>query len=147
MIETIKTVMVRDLQAVGKEISAFESEEKLWNVKGGVTNSAGNLCLHLIGNLNHFVGAGIGKTGFVRQRDEEFSSRDVPRMDLLKMLDETAAMLSRVFDQMKPEQLQAENPFPKSGGTQMVKNYFLLLHLIAHLNYHLGQINYLRRML
>lgn len=147
MISHIQTVLVRDLGALAKEIQAFEDEAKLWQVSGSVSNSAGNLCLHLIGNLNHFIGQGIGKTGYVRQRDLEFSSKDVPREKLLSMIQETAAMLEAVLGQMKPEALLAENPFPKSGGTMSVTNEFLLIHLSTHLSYHLGQINYLRRLL
>jgi uncharacterized damage-inducible protein DinB len=115
----------------------------LWLVNGDIKNSSGNLCLHVIGNLQYFIGSIIGKTGFIRNREAEFSIKNVPRMELLSSLKETKEIVIESLQNFDPGKLQENYPLDVFG-TKMTYEYFII-HLISHLNYHLGQINYLRR--
>ncbi len=137
-------IFQRDLQKLQDELNAFKNEANIWNVAPGVTNSAGNLTLHLMGNINHFIGATLGNTGYVRQRDLEFSTNDVSREQLLADLTATALMAGNVLSGLTDAQLEAEFPFELFGKHATA---YYLMHFYGHLSYHLGQINYLRRML
>ncbi|AFM04149.1 Protein of unknown function (DUF1572) [Bernardetia litoralis DSM 6794] len=143
--QTLRTLFERDIQRVKIEIESYKNEENIWKVEGEVLNSAGNICLHLIGNLNHFIGAEIGKTGYVRQRELEFSQKNIPITELTQQLEETIQVVDKSIKPLSEEDLNTEYTFPKF--TEKQTNAFLLLHLHAHLNYHLGQINYHRRLL
>lgn len=147
VIESLKSLYQRDLEKLRKEIEMYSNEANLWKVDGGVTNSAGNLCLHLVGNLNAYIGAELGNSGYVRQRDLEFSTKDTPRAELLKMIDDTITVVASGLGKVSAEQLEADYPqvvFADKGP--MTTGYFLI-HLAGHLNWHLGQINYHRRLL
>lgn len=134
----------REFERLKNELLAFQNEEQLWQVRGDVKNSAGNLTLHLIGNLNHFFGAVLGNTGYVRNRDAEFATKNVPREELLAQLQETQLVVERVLQQLRDEDVLAVYPLPVFGeGTTTA---FVLTQLHSHFNYHLGQINYLRRL-
>lgn len=135
----------RDLNKLKQEIQSYESEEKLWKVSGSINNSAGNLCLHLTGNLRHFIGTILGKTDFVRNREAEFSSRNIPQSQLIKDIESTVVVIKEVLPQLTEEQLAQEYPI-QVFGYPMTNSYFLI-HLAMHLDYHLGQINYHRRLL
>jgi uncharacterized damage-inducible protein DinB len=143
--ETLKSLFKRDLTKLREEIESYQKESNLWLVEGSIANSAGNLCLHLVGNINGFIGAQIGETGYIRQRDLEFSSKDVPRAELVKKIKDTIPMVDGVLDSLTPEQFEATYPI-EVFGHPMSTEYFLV-HLATHLTYHLGQINYHRRLL
>ena len=117
----------------------------MWIVKNGIHNSAGNLCLHLLGNLNHFIGATLGHSGYVRQRELEFSKKDIPRTQLLFEIDEVTALVKETLQKLTPSDLEKQYPLLKHE--QVVSTEQMLLHLFSHLSYHLGQINYHRRLL
>lgn len=134
----------REFDRLKTELLAFKTEEQLWQVNGDIKNSAGNLTLHLIGNLCHFFGAVLGDTGYVRNRDAEFATKNVPRDQLLAQLDETQQIVVRVLQQLRDEDVLATYPLSFFG--EGAKTAFVLTQLLAHFNYHLGQINYLRRM-
>jgi uncharacterized damage-inducible protein DinB len=142
---TLATIFVRDLNKLESEINNFEHIENIWRTEGSVANSAGNLCLHLIGNLKHFIGETIGKTGYERNREEEFSLKLVDRKQLVDEIEQTKKVVSDSLNDMEEEQLRSIYPI-RVFGEDMTYEYFLL-HLLGHLNYHLGQINYLRRIL
>jgi len=89
MIESVKKLFGRDLRRLFREIEAFDNEAALWQTGGDVKNSAGNLCLHLCGNLQTYIGAVLGGTGYVRDRDAEFSLKDIPREKLLRTIKTT----------------------------------------------------------
>lgn len=135
----------RDLNKLIEEISLFRSEEDIWKTKEGITNSAGNLTLHLIGNLNHFIGSGLGKTGYLRNRDNEFSLKNIPRQKLTEDILEVKKVIHHTLTHLSMEDLKKEFPSLKSEERITVKAR--LINLLTHLNYHLGQINYLRRIL
>jgi uncharacterized damage-inducible protein DinB len=143
--EAFVKIFDRDLEKLKSEISSFDREENIWIIKGNISNSAGNLCLHLMGNLNHFIGSVIGSTGYVRDRAAEFQNSNISKNDMMNMLEETKALVSRTLDQLDPEKLKSVYPL-KVFGEEMTYEFFLI-HLATHLNYHLGQINYLRRIL
>jgi len=145
LIETLKTLFDRNLAQLRLEIESYQNESNLWKTGAGISNTAGNLCLHLVGNLNAFVGAVFGETGYVRDRDAEFSLKDVPRETLLAMVDQTREMLPKALDRITPSQLEAA--FPIKVFAQETSTEYMLVHLTAHLAYHLGQVNYHRRLL
>ena len=144
VIATLKSLFDRDLNKLKIEIGQYNDESAIWKVDGYVTNSAGNLCLHIIGNLNGFIGSELGNSGYVRQRDLEFSTKETPRAELLKMIDETIAVMDSSLDKVTPEQLEAD--YPKVVFADKMTTGYFLIHLATHLNYHLGQINYHRRL-
>ncbi len=144
VIKTLKSLFKRDLEKLKTEIGQYNDEDAIWKVDGEITNSAGNLCLHIIGNLNGFIGAELGNSGYVRQRDLEFSTRETPRAELLKMIDETITVMDSSLDKVTPEQLEAD--YPKVVFADKMTTGWFLIHLATHLNYHLGQINYHRRL-
>ena len=135
----------RDLAKLHTEISLFDTEDKLWQTKEGIINCAGNLALHLVGNLNHFIGSVIGKTGYVRHREAEFNDKNVAKEKLLSMIEETSNVVATSLSQMPEDLLKQKYPIVVFEDEMTYE--FFLLHLLGHLNYHLGQINYLRRIL
>ncbi|MCB0575968.1 MAG: DUF1572 family protein [Saprospiraceae bacterium] len=143
--EAFLTIFERDLRTLKNEIGLYRNEADLWVVKPGISNSAGNLCLHLIGNLKHFVGAVLGQTGYVREREREFSDKNVPRETLLASIDETIEVVKKALGDLPDDMFDQNFPVEKRGET--VKTDFMLLHLFGHFSYHLGQINYHRRLI
>ncbi|TAH40460.1 MAG: DinB family protein [Bacteroidetes bacterium] len=138
-------LFLRDLTKLEAEISLYNDEKKLWAVGGSITNSAGNLTLHICGNLQHFIGAIIGKSGYVRNRDLEFSAKNIMRGDLLMELAKTKAIVETTLKNMHDEDLSQIYPVEKAG--KEMNTAYMLNHLYGHLQYHLGQINYHRRLL
>jgi uncharacterized damage-inducible protein DinB len=142
--ETLISIYKRDLDKLKTEIDQYESDEKLWLVATGITNSGGNLALHLVGNLKHFIGAVLGGTGYVRDRDAEFTAKSVSRAQLIAAVDETTEIVSTTLAKLTGDELAATYPIDVFGQP-MTTEYFII-HLATHFNYHLGQINYHRRL-
>ncbi|AQW94944.1 DUF1572 domain-containing protein [Elizabethkingia anophelis] len=145
MIETLQILFKRDLLKLKTEIKSYQSEENIWKISQHISNSAGNLCLHLIGNLNHFIGAITGKTGYIRNRESEFSLKDVPRTQLTEMIDNTILVIENTLNNLDEDDLKKE--YPLVVFEDKMSTEFFFIHLTAHLSYHLGQINYHRRLL
>ena len=145
LIQTLKTLFRRDLNRLRAEIDLYKDEKTLWHIERGIANSAGNLCLHLIGNLNTYLGAEFGKTGYIRHRELEFSLKDIPKTELLKKIDETILVVDNALDNINDNQLDEE--YPLLVFDQKTSTGYFLVHLTTHLGYHLGQINYHRRLL
>lgn len=143
--EDVLKLFCRDLNRLKSEISLYQDEANLWKVDGGISNSAGNLCLHLIGNLQTYFGSVYGDTGYMRDREKEFSDKAVPREKILAMIEETEVMLKRVLPSISQEQLEEDYPMPVFDHS--MKSGYFFIHLTVHLGYHLGQINYHRRLL
>lgn len=135
----------RDLQRLKTEIELYKDEDNLWILKEGISNAAGNLCLHLIGNLNHFIGAVLGNTGYVRYRDDEFSLKNIPRQDLVTNIENCRLVVKTTLLKLTAEDLAKE--FEQKVFDKPVTAQMMLMHLATHLTYHLGQINYHRRLL
>jgi uncharacterized damage-inducible protein DinB len=141
----LKELYERDLNKLREEIAQFADEADLWKTSGAVTNSAGNLCQHLTGNLQHFFGGVLGGTGYVRDRDAEFAAKDTTKADLLAGIDAAAASVKDTLAKLTDDEFAKTYPI-EVFGHPMTTGYFLV-HLATHFNYHLGQINYHRRLL
>ena len=140
-------LFARDLNKLIKEIELYSTEDNLWKVSEGISNSAGNLTLHIIGNLNTFIGATLGNTGYQRNREAEFSSKNVPRATIIEQLNNTINVIESTLSKITEHDMEKNFPvvvFKEKGETSTA---YFLMHLSTHLNYHLGQINYHRRLL
>lgn len=141
--ESLRTLIIRELRAVQRELDLYPDDASAWKTIPGVPNTGGTLALHLAGNLQHFIGAILGRTGYVRDRDAEFARRDVPRAELKAGLDAAIAAVERTFDALPPGALDA--PWPEPIAKKTVHAGTFGLHLLSHLAYHLGQIDTHRR--
>jgi hypothetical protein len=139
----ISRLLARELATLRDELLAYADERAIWALPKGVPNSAGNLALHLTGNLRWFIGTQLGATGYIRDRDAEFSRRDVPRSELLAQVAAAADEVTRTLAAMDPSALDAQYPL-EVGGIRVPTGRFLL-HLEGHFAYHLGQLDYHRR--
>ncbi len=144
LIETLRKIVKRDLEKLKTEIALYNGESNLWDVDKNITNSGGNLCLHLVGNLNTFIGGVLGKTGYIRDRDAEFRLKNVPKIELLLKVDDLILVVDNTLSRLTNSQLQENYPI-MVFKEEMTVEYFLI-HLTSHLSYHLGQINYHRRL-
>lgn len=145
LIETLKTLFNRDLKRLIGEIEQYQNESDIWEIKGQISNSAGNLCLHLIGNLNTYIGKELCKTDYVRNRELEFSLKGVSKTELIAKIESTIDVINRTFDNFDHQLLNTDYPivvFENQTSTE-----YFLVHLTTHLAYHLGQINYHRRLI
>ena len=145
MKEWISNVITRELKALRREVESYPNDADLWEVLPGIANPGGNLALHLAGNLQYFVGQVLGKNGYVRNRDAEFGSRDIPRAELLSEIDNAIQAVETGMSSISEDDLA--QPFPeKVGGVSSTTGAFLA-HFATHLAYHLGQVDYHRRIL
>ncbi|PTT13615.1 DinB superfamily protein [Flavobacterium sp. HMWF030] len=145
LIETLKSLFNRDLNKLKVEIELYENENQIWLIDKNISNSAGNLCLHLIGNINTYIGTELGKTGYIRDRPLEFSLKDIPRSELISKINNTILVVNNTLDALTENDLQAI--YPQIVFEKEMTTGFFLVHLATHLAYHLGQINYHRRLL
>lgn len=143
--EWISLLLTRELSAFSRELELFPDEALIWATSPGISNSAGTLTLHVCGNLQHYVGAVLGNTGYVRDRDLEFSARDIPRSLLQANLAGTIEVVRTVLTGLSGQRLREE--YPDVPGVPRVPTGLFLLHLSTHLAHHLGQAGYLRRVL
>ncbi|MDT3695275.1 MAG: DUF1572 family protein [Ignavibacterium sp.] len=144
MIDGIKSSIVRDLDKLKREISSYKNSENIWKKKEDIPYSAANLCLHLLGNLNHFIGAVIGKSGYIRNRDLELSQNDISVSELIKQIDETVVVVEKTLDNITDEILNQD--YPLLFNNQRITNCQMLINTVCYLNYHLGQINFHRKL-
>ncbi|CAN5404195.1 hypothetical protein BH10BAC6_BH10BAC6_07880 [soil metagenome] len=145
MVAAFQASFLEGLSLLSDEIRLFPDDASLWVTRRDVSNSAGTLALHLIGNLHHFIGANIGNTSYVRDREAEFATQDLPRAVLMGRCEETAEMIRVAMQSCTDETLA--RPFPLATFGEGRSTGDVLLRLVAHFRYHLGQVNYLRRML
>lgn len=143
---TINTLLsvfyARDIRKLIDELNLFKNEENLWKTTGSLKNSAGNLALHIIGGTNYLIGTTLANTGYIRNRDLEFTRKGVDRKELVAGLE---ALMPLIGETLTKLNLEADYPRPFDDATR--SNGYVLVQLLVHLNYHLGQVNYLRRML
>jgi uncharacterized damage-inducible protein DinB len=145
VIDDVRRLLTRELEAFAREVELFPDDDTLWRTVPGVTNSAGNLALHVCGNLKHFVGTVLGGTGYARAREAEFATRSGRREDVARQVRETAEIVAGVLSRVPESALAAPYPEPHDGVQPPCGRF--LLHLCAHLAFHLGQAGYLRRTL
>jgi len=141
----IAALFERDLRRLSQEIAAFPDDELPWATLPGVSNSAGNLVLHLEGNLREYIGRQLGGIAYTRDRPAEFSRRGLSRVELKARVDSLRQIIPPVIFKMNEMSLEAPFPEVVHGRTLSARQY--LLHLYGHFHYHLGQIDYLRRVL
>lgn len=142
-------IFERELNKLIEEIKLYPTEEKIWQVTPGIKNSGGNLCMHICGNLQHFIGNVIGNSGYIRNRDKEFSVSGIPSSELINEIEKTREIVISTLKATAEIDLEEEyTAFPAHllGKEKLTKGFFLM-HLISHLDYHMGQINYHRRMI
>ena len=137
-------VIARDMKALGREVEAYPDDASLWRTPPGIANSGGTLALHLAGNVQHFFGAVLGGSGYVRDRNAEFSRRDVPRSEIAAQIQAAVAAVERYLPQVSDATMAADYPEQIAGHTVVTGEW--LAHLVAHLGYHLGQVDYHRRL-
>ncbi|WP_394991922.1 DinB superfamily protein [Emticicia sp.] len=145
MIQSLIKLYDRDLQNLKNEIEAYNDENDLWLIRNEIQNSAGNLCLHLMGNLNHYIGHQLGNIDYVRNRSLEFSEKNVPKVQLIAKIEATGNMLKAILPTLSDKILAQKHTEEFYDGND--SNEYFLIHLFGHLNYHLGQINYHRRLI
>lgn len=141
----LAALYTRDLTRLVQELSAFPDTATVWQTRAGITNSAGNLALHLEGNLRDFIGRQLGQIDYTRDRPREFSDSGIERDDLVARLSAVRNEIPPVVAQMTADLLDALYPALYDGAPLSSRQ--MLIHLAGHLNYHLGQIDYLRRVL
>lgn len=142
---TLANFYERDIRRLIEEINLFNDEENLWKTAGSIKNSSGNLVLHVVGGTNYLIGTMLAKTGYIRNRDQEFIIKGVPRNELVAQLEELMLMINKTLSTFDDERMEAE--YPIMFDDMKVPNSYILIRLAIHLNYHLGQVNYLRRVL
>jgi uncharacterized damage-inducible protein DinB len=145
IIKILQELFTRDLLKLKVEINLYQNEENLWLVAPGIANSGGNLCLHLLGNLNAYIGAEIGKTGYIRDRPLEFSQKNTPKEELIARIEATIPIVHDALESLIEFDLEQEYPLLVFAERRTYA--FFLTHLATHLAYHIGQINYHRRLL
>jgi len=144
LIETLKSLFNRDLNKLKIEIESYQNESKIWEIDKNISNSGGNLCLHLIGNINTYIGAELGKTDYIRDRPLEFSLKNIPKSELIRKIEDTLLVVNNALDTLTEADL--EKIYPQIVFEKEMTTGFFLVHLSTHLGYHLGQINYHRRL-
>jgi uncharacterized damage-inducible protein DinB len=143
LVAAVAAILDRDLQALAREVTAYPDERALWETPPGVQNSAGTLALHLAGNIRHYFGAKLGGTGYVRDRAAEFASRDVPRATILAQIEEARAAVRAAAARTNDDRQEEDFPEVIAGVRLATGEY--LIHLVSHFGYHLGQLDYHRR--
>ncbi len=141
----LQEMLVNDLTKLKSELNLYKNENDIWQIRGEIKNSAGNLCLHLLGNINHTIGNLIGGTGYQRNREEEFTKKNISRAALVKMIDTTINVVKKSLPKLKDEGVNQRYPITIGGKDR--ETGFALIYFANHFNYHLGQINYHRRLI
>lgn len=144
--EALADILSRELGRMVEQLRAYEDEEAIWALDEGILNSAGTLAAHGAGNLLHFVGTILGGTEYERNRDAEFSGEWIPRAELIRHLEEASRVVRAVIPGLTEDELEA--PFPEAPDRYAgATTYWFLIHLTSHLSWHLGQMDYHRRIL
>ncbi|WP_111669867.1 DUF1572 family protein [Algoriphagus litoralis] len=144
-LKELNQLFQRDLEKLGQELEAYSDEAKIWVIDKEISNSAGNLSLHLFGNLRHFIGLDFGGIAYQRDREREFGAKDVPRAAMLAELEEVKRLVATSLLNLDSSRLGDKSLHAFFGHSMSIG--FFLMHLYGHLNYHVGQINYHRRLL
>ena len=143
LLPAIGALLDRDLRTLRREVEAYPDEKSLWRRVPGISNVGGTLALHLSGNLQHYLGALLGGTSYVRDRAAEFARRDVPRSELVREIEAARQAVKTAVSRTAETRLAAD--FPEAVGGARIQTGEYLMHLMTHFTYHLGQIDYHRR--
>ena len=142
--QELATLFARELDRLANEIAAYPSDEALWSTAGAQRNAPGTLGIHVVGGLSTFIGAALGGTGYVRDRDREFSERDVPRDEVVRRIRACSDVVVPVLKNLDDEALDGTFPGPLPGQMQGSSTRAFLLFLAWHLGWHTGQVYYHR---
>lgn len=145
LIDSFVFLFERELDKLEAEIKQYPDEASVWKLEGDIKNPGGNLCLHLCGNLQQYIGEQLGHSGYQRNRPLEFSARNVSRALLLNEVQKTKLVVSATLKKLNDESIR--QMYPEEVLGYPMTTVFFLTHLLAHLGYHLGQINYHRRLI
>lgn len=119
------------------------TDEQIWWRPNEESNSVGNIVLHLIGSLNHFLNRNIGGIDYNRNREAEFAERRaIPKAELMALFDDMVARAERTFDGLTPERFSDPSPEPKMHHIVLED----LLSVLAHLASHTGQVVWIAKM-
>lgn len=143
LLEDLQQLYLREVATLERELELYPDDESIWKELPGLPNSAGNLLLHVSGSLQHFFGATLGKTGYMRNREAEFSKRNVPRSEIKQELANAREGVIAAFANLSEADLS--QVFPVQFADVPFSTRLTLLQFLAHLAYHLGQIDYHRR--
>lgn len=141
--QSVIAILDRDLRALRREVEAYPDEESLWLTPAGLPNSGGTLALHLAGNVQHYLGARLGGTGYVRDRLAEFARRNVPRSEIVREIEAARKSLGAAESRLGGSDLTGD--LPEVIGNLRVETGDYLIHLVSHFTFHLGQLDYHRR--
>ena len=144
LLAAVAGILDRELCALTRAVEAYPDERDLWRLPPGVPNSGGTLALHLAGNLQHYLGAQLGATGYRRDRAAEFVDRDVPRAEILRRIEAARAAVRAAAERVDESALDAD--FPEVIADARIPTGEYLIHLVSHFAYHLGQLDYHRRL-
>jgi hypothetical protein len=139
----LAAVIIRELKSIERELNAYQTDEQVWQLPPGLPNSGGTLALHAAGNLQHFVGAVLGGSSYVRDRDAEFQRRDVPRSELVEELRRAETSVRETLERIDGATLDGIYPLAVANRRLVTGDF--LLHLATHLAYHVGQLDFHRR--
>ncbi|TDI70294.1 MAG: DUF1572 domain-containing protein [Bacteroidetes bacterium] len=145
LLDDILIFLVRDLEALARELGLFPSEDMIWETPAGITNPAGTLAMHACGNLRHYIGAVLADSGYVRDRPAEFETRGLSREELVAEINRTLEDLREALPSLDPSVL--DTPFGETVGGITLPTRRFLIHLCTHLSFHVGQVGYLRRLM
>lgn len=144
-VDDIKIIILRDLDSFIDEIENFPDDNTVWQTVPGISNSAGNLALHICGNLKHYLGNVLGTINYTRNRDKEFSTKSGSRAGLIDEINVTIDVVKKVLSTVSEDKINSM--FPEYVGGVELPTIRFLIHLSGHLAFHLGQAGYLRRMI
>jgi uncharacterized damage-inducible protein DinB len=139
----LAAIITRELRATERELNAYATEEQIWELPVGLPNSGGTLALHIAGNLQHFVGAVLGGSSYVRDRDAEFQRRNVPRAEMVEELRRAEIAVRETLQRVDDGILAGTYPLPVANRRLTTSDF--LMHLATHLAYHVGQLDFHRR--
>jgi len=143
ILDDLRALLVRDIEGMQHEISMFPNDTSVWETRPGIANPAGNLALHLAGNVRHYIGLMLGGIPYTRDRDGEFTRRGLSRLELASELAAALAVVHDVLPRLTPEQFEAQ--WPEMVAPVPVTTRRFLLHLCTHASFHVGQAGYIRR--
>jgi uncharacterized damage-inducible protein DinB len=143
LLDVMQAILRRDIAGVRRSVEAYPDDETPWEQRPGLPNAGGTLALHVAGNIQHYIGAALGRSGYRRDRDAEFARRGVPRGEMLAELDAADRAVVRGFAELSERSL--DEAFPEPIAKRTVTTEAFLVHIATHLAYHLGQIDYHRR--
>ena len=143
-IGTISALVLRELRTLRRELELYPSDEALWALPTGIANSGGTLAVHVLGNLRHYIGARLGGTAYVRDRPAEFSVRGVPRAEIIEEIGRAEDDVRTALERLAVSRL--DEPYADVVGGYAVETGDFLAQVAVHLAYHLGQLDYHRRL-